>query len=97
MVYGSSFDTDGVLIEDTIGYAYQADFFFKLCLLPQPCLLFQGRCWKNEDTILYFCHCTNGFIYPIQGYWNWGGGFLKSMGYLDYAGSGTAFMVQQLH
>ncbi|GIS05148.1 MAG: hypothetical protein CM15mP108_2520 [Gammaproteobacteria bacterium] len=25
--------------------------------------------------------------YPIQGYWNWGGGFLNQMGYSDYAGS----------
>jgi len=29
-----------------------------------------------------------GFIYPIQGFWSWGGGFLSELGYVDYAGSG---------
>ena len=33
-----------------------------------------------------------GFIYPVQGYWNWGGGFLSSGGYSDYAGSGTVHL-----
>jgi Amt family ammonium transporter len=33
-----------------------------------------------------------GFIYPIQGYWNWGEGFLNGMGYSDYAGSGTVHL-----
>ena len=41
MVYGSSFDAEGVLEEDAIAYAHQADLFFKLCLLLQRCLLFQ--------------------------------------------------------
>ena len=33
-----------------------------------------------------------GIIYPIQGYWNWGGGFLKADGYSDFAGSGTVHL-----
>ena len=32
------------------------------------------------------------FIYPVQGYWNWGGGFLKADGYSDFAGSGTVHL-----
>src|SRR6056300_413374 len=28
-----------------------------------------------------------GFIYPIQGSWSWGGGFLSEAGFLDFAGS----------
>ncbi|MDA0976187.1 MAG: ammonium transporter, partial [Proteobacteria bacterium] len=39
-----------------------------------------------------FAIVLTGFIYPIQGYWNWGGGFLSSMGYSDYAGSGTVHL-----
>jgi len=30
-----------------------------------------------------------GVIYPVQGYWNWGGGFLESRGFIDFAGAGT--------
>ena len=27
------------------------------------------------------------FIYPLQGSWTWGGGFLSEMGFSDFAGS----------
>jgi len=33
-----------------------------------------------------------GFIYPVQGYWKWGGGFLDAAGFLDFAGSGVVHM-----
>jgi len=33
-----------------------------------------------------------GVIYPIQGMWTWGGGFLSEAGYSDYAGSGIVHM-----
>jgi Amt family ammonium transporter len=33
-----------------------------------------------------------GFIYPVQGFWKWGGGFLNSMGFLDFAGSGVVHL-----
>ena len=33
------------------------------------------------------------FIYPVQGFWNWGGGFLKQAGYSDFAGSGTVHLI----
>ena len=36
--------------------------------------------------------CIRDSIYPIQGYWNWGGGFLNQMDYSDYAGSGTVHL-----
>jgi len=39
-----------------------------------------------------FAIVLTGLIYPIQGAWNWGGGFLSSMGYSDYAGSGTVHL-----
>ena len=39
-----------------------------------------------------FAVVLTGFIYPIQGYWNWGGGFLSELGYSDYAGSGTVHL-----
>ena len=39
-----------------------------------------------------FAIILTGFIYPIQGYWNWGGGWLSAGGYSDYAGSGTVHL-----
>jgi Amt family ammonium transporter len=32
------------------------------------------------------------FIYPIQGYWKWGGGFLDEAGFSDFAGSGVVHL-----
>jgi len=36
---------------------------------------------------LGFAVVLTGFIYPIEGYWTWGGGFLSEMGFVDFAGS----------
>ena len=33
-----------------------------------------------------------GFIYPVQGFWKWGGGALDEAGFLDFAGSGVVHM-----
>jgi Amt family ammonium transporter len=33
-----------------------------------------------------------GFIYPMQGYWKWGGGALDALGFLDFAGSGVVHL-----
>ena len=40
-----------------------------------------------------FAVILTAFIYPTQGYWNWGGGFLSTLGYSDYAGSGTVHLL----
>ena len=94
MVYGSSFDADGVLIEDTIAYAHQADFFFQVVFVATAMSIVSGAVAGRMKLLPFFIFAIvlTGFIYPIQGYWNWGGGFLKSMGYLDYAGSGTVHL-----
>ncbi|MAG68014.1 MAG: ammonium transporter, partial [Pseudomonadales bacterium] len=41
---------------------------------------------------LVFAVIMTGFIYPIQGFWKWGGGFLNEAGFLDFAGSGVVHM-----
>ena len=33
-----------------------------------------------------------GLIYPLQGYWKWGGGFLDAAGFQDFAGSGVVHL-----
>ena len=94
MVYGSSFDDAGVLIQDTIAYAHQADFFFQVVFVATAMSIVSGAVAGRMKLLPFFIFAIllTGFIYPIQGYWNWGGGFLKQMGYLDYAGSGTVHL-----
>ena len=39
-----------------------------------------------------FAVVLTGFIYPIQGFWKWGGGFLQELGFQDFAGSGVVHL-----
>ena len=39
-----------------------------------------------------FAIVLTGFIYPVQGYWKWGGGWLDAIGYTDFAGSGVVHL-----
>jgi len=41
---------------------------------------------------LVFAVVMTGFIYPLQGYWKWGGGGLDALGFLDFAGSGVVHL-----
>ena len=39
-----------------------------------------------------FTVVLTGLIYPVQGFWKWGGGFLDAAGFLDFAGSGVVHL-----
>jgi Amt family ammonium transporter len=41
---------------------------------------------------LLFAVVMTGLIYPVQGYWKWGGGFLEVLGFKDFAGSGVVHL-----
>jgi Amt family ammonium transporter len=43
-------------------------------------------------SFLLFAVVMTGFIYPVQGYWKWGGGFLDGLGFNDFAGSGVVHL-----
>jgi Amt family ammonium transporter len=75
-------------------YSQQADFFFQVVFVATAMSIVSGAVAGRMKLIPFFLFAIvlTGFIYPIQGYWNWGGGFLSSMGYSDYAGSGTVHL-----
>ena len=39
-----------------------------------------------------FAIVLTGFIYPVQGFWKWGGGWLDQLGFQDFAGSGVVHL-----
>jgi Amt family ammonium transporter len=39
-----------------------------------------------------FAVVLTGFIYPVQGFWKWGGGWLEQLGFQDFAGSGVVHL-----
>ena len=75
-------------------YSHQADFFFQVVFVATAMSIVSGAVAGRMKLIPFFLFAIvlTGFIYPIQGFWNWGGGFLSSNGYSDYAGSGTVHL-----
>jgi len=73
-----------------IYYSDRADFFFQVVFVATAMSIISGAVAERMKlwAFLAFAVVMTGFIYPIQGFWSWGGGFLDELGYLDYAGSG---------
>lgn len=67
-----------------------ADFFFQLLFAATSVSIVSGAVAERMKLwpFLWFAAIMAGFIYPVQAYWHWGGGFLKQWGFLDFAGSG---------
>ena len=75
-------------------YSQQADFFFQVVFVATAMSIVSGAVAGRMKLLPFYLFAVilTGFIYPIQGYWNWGEGFLNQMGYSDYAGSGTVHL-----
>lgn len=76
------------------GHSLHADFFFQVVFVATATSIISGAVAERMKlwSFLLFCVVMTGFIYPIEGYWSWGGGFLKEAGFSDFAGSGIVHM-----
>ena len=88
---------DGVSMygDDGPTHAMHADFFFQVVFVATAMSIVSGAVAERMKlwAFLVFAVVMTGFIYPIQGHWSWGGGFLgESFGYSDYAGSGIVHL-----
>ena len=90
------YGADGSIADgDFVGYySHQADFLFQVVFVATAMSIVSGAVAGRMKLIPFFLFAIilTGFIYPIQGFWNWGGGFLSANGYSDYAGSGTVHL-----
>jgi Amt family ammonium transporter len=75
-------------------YSRLSDFFFQVVFVATAMSIVSGAVAERMKlwSFLAFTVVLTGFIYPVQGFWNWGGGFLKAAGFLDFAGSGTVHL-----
>ncbi|MBA6420942.1 MULTISPECIES: ammonium transporter [Pseudomonas] len=104
---GGIFPSFGVLIgaensvEDVLAggddapyYSVAADFFFQVVFVATAMSIVSGAVAERMKlfAFLVFAVIMTGFIYPIQGFWKWGGGFLNAAGFLDFAGSGVVHL-----
>ncbi len=80
--------------DDAPYYSKMSDFFFQVVFVATAMSIVSGAVAERMKlwAFLAFAVVMTGFIYPVQGYWKWGGGFLDQMGFLDFAGSGVVHM-----
>ncbi|WP_298863491.1 ammonium transporter [uncultured Gimesia sp.] len=67
----------------------QVDFLFQAAFAATAATIVSGAVagrMKFSSYLIYSIILT-GIIYPISGYWKWGGGWLDAMGFYDFAGS----------
>ncbi|MDG1471099.1 MAG: ammonium transporter [Ascidiaceihabitans sp.] len=82
----------GVTAADADDYGYAStgsDFFFQLMFCAATASIVSGALAERIKLwpFLAFTVVLTSIIYPIQASWKWGGGFLDTMGFLDFAGS----------
>jgi Amt family ammonium transporter len=86
-------DVIGV-VKDAPYYSNLSDFFFQVVFVATAMSIVSGAVAERMKLWAFFAFAIvfTGFIYPIEGMWKWGGGFLDEAGFLDFAGSGVVHM-----
>lgn len=70
-------------------YSTGSDWFFQMVFVATAASIVSGTVAERIKLwpFLGFVAVLTAIIYPIQGAWSWGGGWLDAMGFADYAGS----------
>ncbi len=99
-MFGGDNDPAAVLAQDPAAwydgdyYSGMSDFFFQVVFVATAMSIVSGAVAERMKlwSFLMFAVVMTGFIYPMQGYWKWGGGFLDELGFSDFAGSGVVHL-----
>jgi len=75
-------------------YSARSDFFFQVVFVATAMSIVSGAVAERMKlwAFVIFSVLLTGFIYPVEGFWTWGGGWLSAMGFSDYAGSGIVHL-----
>ncbi len=76
-------------VEDPGGYSAGSDFFFQLMFCATTASIVSGTIAERMKLwpFLIFTVLLTSILYPIEASWQWGGGWLKELGFSDFAGS----------
>ena len=71
------------------GYSVMSDWFFQMVFVATAASIVSGALAERVKMWPFFLFTLilTAFIYPVVGAWTWGGGWLGSMGFQDFAGS----------
>ena len=83
---------DGASAEEVIGatgYSVSSDWFFQMVFVATAASVVSGTIAERTKlwSFLVFVVVLSAVLYPIQGSWTWGGGWLADAGFSDFAGS----------
>ncbi len=70
-------------------YSVASDWFFQMVFVATAASIVSGTVAERIKLwpFMIFVLVLTAIIYPIQGSWTWGGGWLAEMGFSDFAGS----------
>ncbi len=70
-------------------YTYWTDFIFQAMFAATAATIVSGAVAERIklNSFLIFSLLLVSFVYPITGMWKWGGGWLNTAGFYDFAGS----------
>ena len=97
-VAGGFFGTPGIWSGDDsaalqgdfgAGYAAASDWFFQMVFVATAASIVSGALAERIKLwpFLSFVLVLTALVYPVQGSWHWGGGWLAELGFADFAGS----------
>ncbi len=71
------------------GYSVMSDWFFQMVFVATAASIVSGALAERVKMWPFFIFTLflTAFIYPVVGAWTWGGGWLNSLGFSDFAGS----------
>jgi len=71
------------------GYSGSSDWYFQMLFVAATCSIVSGAVAERIKIWPFFIFSIilGGFIYPISMGWQWGGGWLATIGFSDFAGS----------
>lgn len=89
--YAGVCGSEAPALDDSVAGALhvQVDFLFQAAFAATAATIVSGAVAGRMKFVAYIIYSLvlTGFIYPISGYWKWGGGWLNEMGFADFAGS----------
>ena len=93
-ILSSSDNSSEAVLAGDAYYSGLSDFFFQVVFVATAMSIVSGAVAERMKLWAFFLFAVvlTGFIYPIQGFWKWGGGFLQEAGFLDFAGSGVVHL-----
>jgi len=95
LMYGGGYflGAENTSLEDNY-YSGRSDFFFQVVFVATAMSIVSGAVAERMKlwSFLAFGVVMTAIIYPIQGSWSWGGGWLSELGFSDFAGSGIVHM-----